>query len=158
MNKKLLGIAILLAIVAALTAGFFYMQDKSADNNSAEKPFSAEKKDLELGELASGFPENMPIEVGSEIVQNSESTTSDGRVESKLITTTNLTLTQSVKSYVDFFVGQGWVVVNNQSVDANNVTATLRKKDDALMIVGRNDIKSSEKTVEISLTEVAKSN
>jgi hypothetical protein len=158
MNKKLLGIAILLAIVAAVAVGFYFMKNKGTDSGNKDKPFSAEKKELEAGELAKGFPENMPIETGSSIIRNYESTASDGRVQSTLVSTTSSTLTQAVKIYVDFFVSQGWVVASNQSPDANNTTALLRRKDDALMIVGRNDVTAKEKTVEITLTEASKSN
>jgi hypothetical protein len=155
MNKKLLVVAIIVALGAVVAAGFYYLHKPTSTTNTSNttKPFAVEKKDLPLTELPKGFPKELPAEKGATILSNYQAVTTDGRVQSTRVLTTKQTLEQVRNVYREFFKANGWAEVSVQTTDANTYTASLRKKDDVVMIVARNNTATKERTVEISLTQ-----
>lgn len=161
MNKKLLITAIIIALAALAVGGAYYF-DRSGlslpGRQNHQKPFAVEKKDLAFTELPQGLPQELPIESGTTTVQNYEATTTDGRVQSTRELTTNLALAAGVKQYADFFVAQGWTEVPVENQTEGTVTALLRKKSDVVLITGRENATTKQKTVEITLTAASRPN
>jgi hypothetical protein len=160
MNKKIVILVGVLILVAAIAAGFYFNKNKKQgqDPRNEEKiPFSMEKKDLAPGELSKAFPVNLPVEAGSQTLQNYESTTSDGRKQATIVITTSKTLTQAVADYVKFFEENDWLVIEGQAeATADKSTALMKKNDARLMIVSENNVETKQKTVEITLVQPPK--
>ncbi len=158
MNKKIELIAIIVGLGAVVAAGFYFYNQQNLDKVAEIEnvPFSVDKKELNTTQVPSGFPADFPVEPGSRIVKNYEATTSDGRLQSTRSLTTNKTLEQAAQSYADYFIDLGWTEVESQNPDSNTSNSLLRRKDNILLIVARNNPATKEKTVEVTLTEAAK--
>lgn len=156
MNKKLLVVAGVVGLGAIIAAGFYFSSSKNInkyDKNEA-KPFAIEKKELPAGDIPIGIPKNLPIEKGSEILQNYESTTTDGRIQSTRVSTTNVALEKAKNDYREFFISLGWTDIPTNVGDTNTATALLRQQDDVVTIVARNNVATKERTVEITVIQV----
>ncbi len=154
MNKNLLRILAVVALGAVIAAGLYFYNKRHS--NETTQSFTAQKKDLAVTEIPKGFPANFPMEAGSEVLKNYESTGSDGRFQSTRQVTTKKTLDQAVKIYTDFFGKLGYTLQPTESRNDSVVLAFMRKGDDTLMIVGRTNEATKQKTVEVTLTQAVK--
>lgn len=158
MNKNLFKIAIAIGIIAIIAIGFyFYDLAKHRQSNSEQtnQPlFSVDKKDLIQAAIPKGFPQDLPVESGAEVLQNYEATTNDGRTQSTRITATKKTLTEAVKIYSDFFTKSGWKTISTETPDANTQSSLLLKDGDSLLIVARAG-ESDHNTIGLTLTQSA---
>lgn len=154
MNKKLLTVVGILVVAAVLLAAFYFM--KREKSKIASKPLEVSTKTLDSTAVPSGFPENLPVEAGSSVLQNYESTSNDGRKQSTRVATTTKSLDQAVKLYSDYFVKLGWSLIpsSQDSQIPNVVTALLKNKDNTLIITGRTDATSKQSSVSLTLTEI----
>lgn len=149
-------IALAVIVIAFIVVGTVFLNAKYRNKQtpaSTVQPFTVEKKDLAPNQLPQGFPKDLPVEAGSSVIQNYEATTTDGRKQSTRISTTNKTLIQAVKVYQDFFLSLSWTKISTTNPDVDTVNALFRRKDDVLLITGRTDVSSKDKTVELTLIE-----
>lgn len=150
MHRKLLIIAGVLAVAVIILVAFYFFTQ-----NTTQKPsFSSEKKVLSSNDIPSGFPSDFPVEAGSSVIQNYESTTNDGRKQSTRITTSNKTSQEAVKVYQEFFIARGWIEVSTLNSDPNSFKAIFRKDNSGLSVTAHEDATTKKNTVEVTLTEV----
>lgn len=158
-------ILLALAILAVILAGVFYFNNKSKPGSSVteneKKPFAVDKKDLPFGQLPSGFPQDLPVEGGSSVLQNYEATTTDGRKQFTRISTTSKQLPQAVKVYEDYFLGHDWMEIPTSQI-TGSYSALFRKKDDVLLVTASSGVATStnpkKNILEISLTQAPTNN
>lgn len=153
-SKTFLGIFFILIIIIALVTVYFYLRKAPDMNNSVTEissgEFSAEVKKLGSAEILSGFPEDLPMQDGSEVLDNYEATSNDGRIQSTKLFKSPQTTAQALQTYTNFFTGKGWV----RNVGGSLTSPILmRRADDTLMISVSSGIDSSEAIVEITLTQ-----
>ncbi len=157
MNKKLLGLAIVLIVAAAAVA--VYLQSGRNDlstKNQADTEFKVEKIEPEEG-FSSLFPADLYIESGSTLLQNYEAKTSEGGQQATIVTTTEQTLTQAVADYVDYFTKKNWLLIESLSRQSESSTmAVLKFGDDRVRIVASQNPETNQKTVEVTLTSLQK--
>lgn len=124
------------------------MKNDKLDNVAKQETpqFAVNTNPVVQTELPKGFPKDLPTEKDAKVLKNSESTTTDGRVQSSRTVTTSRTLEQATKVYVDFFTKQGWKVVSSQG----NLTMML-KGDDSLLIEAKAG--ADENTISLNLTQ-----
>lgn len=127
------------------------------NHNVPAKEFTVDKKDISAAVVPKGFPEKLVTESGAKILQNYEATASDGRIQSTRVITTSKPLADAVSSYQKFFEDDMWLSVSTTKPDTNTITIVMRKNDSILLIVGKNDASTLERTVELTLTEPAQS-
>lgn len=151
MNKKLLIVVGILAVAAVLLAAFYFYSQKK---NTA-KGTPVEKTDLQISQLPSGFSADFPVEAGSTIIQNYEAT-QDGKKQSTRMFTTNKSLEDAVKVYIDYFTDKGWAQIPYAETEEGVLNVIFAKDNDALTINATADITTKEKTVTVTLTESAK--
>lgn len=151
MNKKVvITLGVIVAVI--LLAAFYFFVLKNRNNSK----FSIEKQELGMAEIPVGFPRNLPIEAGSQILQNYEASTTDGRIQSTRVVTTKKPLDQAVKVYEDFFVKDGWKKIPDTSATTGVMTAIFRKGDNLLLIKAKTTPELNQSTIELSLTEAKK--
>lgn len=154
MNKKLVIIAGILSIALIILAVFYFSANRSANKNVEDSAITTVP--VEEGKIASGFPQDLPIEAGSTTVQNYEAATKDGRKQSTLSTTTSKTLSEAVKVYVDYFTEAGWQMAGTLDEQPDLVRAIFRKDTSLLTIEAKKDIESEENKIDLTLIESRK--
>jgi hypothetical protein len=158
MNRKLLLIAGILAVALILLAAFYFFYKKSrfGSNVPEVQTFAVTKQDLPDSQIPSGFPADLPLEADTQVTQNYEATTTDGRKQSKRIFSTTKTLAQAMQIYTNFFTRLDWVEIPTPNSEPGSLVSLLRKGDDVLNISVKTDSKTNLKTVELTLTETPK--
>lgn len=158
MNKKLLTVGILLVLAAAVAGGFYaYKQQHIVEE--VEIPFSVEKTELSGGQLPTGFPKDLPIAAGANILENYEAKASDGRLQSTISFTTQANLEAAVASYVEFFEGKNWLEIEGLFSSATeSVTAMMKYQEDRLMIEAKSDPSTNQHIVKLDLLQTAINN
>ncbi len=152
----------LIIIVLLVAAGFFWFFMKKNDSPSVVKEdrlqaqqaaaeFKVETKQLGKTQILSGFPTNLPQEEGGTILQNYESKSSDGRLQSTKKFTSTLGTQSALTKYVNFFEDLGW---NRSSKDPVKSPALFAKGQDILMIVANKE--SGEKNTVVEITMIQK--
>ena len=154
-HKKLLVGAL---IVLLVLAGFFwflwsknYLNNKVTTNTTE---FKVETKDVNKTQALKGFPENLPSEAGGQILQNSESSTNDGRSQSTRKFTSQLSAQKALVKYANFFEDLGWV---RNSKEAIKSPALFSKDNNILMIVANEDAATKGSILEVSVIQSLKS-
>lgn len=148
-NKKLLIFAgVLLVAASALAALSMYKDNLKDVDQTKEQEFSVSKTDLVSTIIPSGFPENLPEEDGSKVLQNYEAKTTDGRVQSTRVITTEETSEDIIKIYTDFFTKLGWVIVPSNNDDS----ATLMVKGNDTLLISTSEDASNVRSVSLALT------
>jgi basic membrane lipoprotein Med (substrate-binding protein (PBP1-ABC) superfamily) len=151
-NKKPLFFVLILLAIAALAAGaFFYMgkSGKKANNQKTE----VVKTEVSASQLPAGLPKNLPIEAGSQIIQNYEAkSTNSETIQGTKKFTTEKSLEDAVKTYTDFFAKTAWEIIDSQKTN-DYESALMRRNDSTVLVVARKDSALGKNVVEISLTE-----
>lgn len=152
MNKKLLILLIISLAAAALAVVYFGLVSNAPTTNTQDevKPFAVDKKDLSAASLPPGFQKDFPVETGSEILQNYQAQTTDGRTQSTRIVSTKRAIPETVSIYKNYFANLGWVQVGST---ASSSVVQMIKNDDVLQIVGEAQEGVTQKTVQITLTQ-----
>jgi hypothetical protein len=152
MNKKTW---IILAGVILIIAGglFLYSSNK---NQSKVIPIEITTDQLAKADIPTGLPQNLPTEAGSKVLQNYESRTNDGRLQSTRQITSKKSAQTALSVYVQFFKDLGWSGgFSESSSTANGQQIALMQKDqDSLMIVAT---PKEGSTSEIEFTLIQKS-
>lgn len=154
MNKKLLILSGILAVALIILAAFYFSKQKNTPK--APENFEVTKTNLEEGKLASGFPQDLPIEVGSETKQSYEATSKDGRKQSTITITTKKSLSEAVNVYKAFFANLGWREIPVPPANPEFPEATFRKDDNVLLITTLVDETTKVNTIDLTLTESKK--
>lgn len=156
MHKKL-WITLIITVLAVIAAGFYiFGQDFGSEKNvniNNNKQLKNDKKTLDATIVPSGFPKDLPVEVGSKVLQNYEVTTNDGRILSFREVTTSKDLAITKELFRNFFISKDWtdVSVKNSTNTTSNIL--MRKGDSVLTISTKTDPTTKENSVAISLTE-----
>lgn len=145
-------------IVLLILAGFFwflwsknYLNNKTTTNTPE---FKVETKDVNKTQTLKGFPDNLPSESGGKILQNSESSTNDGRTQSTRKFTSSLSPQKALVKYASFFEDLGWV---RNSTEAIKSPALFSKDNNILMIVANEDSATKGSILEVSVIQNLKS-
>lgn len=156
LSKKLYTAVGILAVIAILLGIAYYFKF----SKHRTQPFKVSTKTLDSSMVPSGFPENMPIEAGSSVLQNYESYTTDGRKQSTRVASTSKNLDEAVKTYSDFFVHLGWTLIPipDSGVGVNSVSALLKNDDNTLLISARTDEATKKNSISLTLTELITGN
>lgn len=148
--KNKISLLIVLTILLLIVAGvFFYLMPKKQMENSRPEDFKVTTEEVKGVQTLQGFPVNLPVEAGSIDLQNYESTSNDGRIQSTKKFTTELTITEATQKYVEFFKKLGWQVTAKTTSPV-----LLVRKNDALKIeVTKSSEKNAKSVVEITLVQ-----
>lgn len=133
MNKKTW---IIVAGVVLIIAGGLFLY---STNTKQPKVVPIEVKTTELAkaEIPAGIPKNLPAEAGSKVLQNYESRTNDGRLQSTRQITSKKSAKDALDIYFAFFEKLGWDGSIGESAGGadSQLIATMKKDQDLLMIV-----------------------
>ncbi len=154
-RNKIIILIVVLALLAI--AGGYYMYSKKPVQ-PVEQPKAENKvqvKEVSVSEAPAGLPENLPIEPGSQVIQNYSATSSGNSIQGTRKFTTNKTLTEAVKTYSDFFAKTAWIVVDTQKDDGTE-SALLKRNNSTILILARKDSTLGKNVVELTLTEPIK--
>lgn len=155
MNKKLLGLAIVILLAATIGALFYLFQLKKLSDVTTE-PASFAVEQTELEEPTKYFPEGFPIETGVTLLQNYESKSTEGAIQATVVTTTNKELVVAVADLVEFFENHDWVEIESLfSRTPNQVLASLKHGDDRILIDAKQDGSYPEPIVSVTFTGLA---
>lgn len=142
----------ILIVAASL---FLYFVDK----NVKDRPVLLEVTTTELGkaDIPSGLPDNLPSEIGSRVLQNYESRSNDGRLQSTRQITSKKEPRAALDTYVDFFTKIGYEGGYSESASTagGQQIAQMKKGNDLLMIVATPDGANQNK-IELTLTQQGK--
>lgn len=150
-KRKLLLIVV---FVALIIAGIFYFYQNqnitefANDGSISLDEFRVSTIELSAGENPTGIPADLPMQIGNRILQNTESRTVDGRIQSVKKFTTSFTEAQALQTYTQFFEGQNWVRSESGVLES---PVLMRNKQNSLLIVVATEF--SETVVELSLTQ-----
>lgn len=151
------GIIVFLLILLLALAGYFYRRNA---NTGVERLFGEEisladfrvkTTELPVGANPVGIPVDLPMQEGNQILANTESRATDGRIQSVKKFSTSLTVAKALQTYVSFFESKGWV---RNSSGALQSPVLLRNKQNALSISAVRGLGESYTVVEISLIQV----
>jgi hypothetical protein len=154
-----LGIILIVLLIAAGFFWFFIRENngQTADNNKdrlqpqqAAADFNVETKQLAKTQILRGFPTNLPQEEGGKILQNYESQSSDGRLQSTKKFTSTSTPQAALTKYANFFEDLGWA---RNSKDSIKSPALFSKGQDILMIVSNKESGENNTVVEITMIQ-----
>jgi hypothetical protein len=153
-GSKFLPLMVVLIVLIALAGFFLFMKkDKTGPDTTpdgTEQEFSFEKRELGLAETLSGFPSDLPMQTGNQVLQNYEAESNDGRLQSTKKFTTSLSVTQALQTYTNFFISKDWLR-NTDGALASPVL--MRRGSNVLMISVSQDSTDSDTIVEITLTQ-----
>lgn len=151
MDKK--AWAILAGTILIVAASIFlYYQEKNARNKP--KPLEVKTSQLDQSDTPSGFPKDLPIERGSEVLQNYETHTNDGRLQSTKQFTVQKEARAALDFYTDYFkkLGYDGGYSDSSSTEGGQQIALMQNKSGLLMIVATSN-GSKQSTVELTLTQ-----
>jgi len=155
-SRKRLLLLIALVALAIIIAVILWQQKKDkAPAQTNENIGNIQVKAIEPGDVPGGLPENLPIEPGSEVLQNYQATANGDRIQGTRKFTTKKPLASAIKTYTDFFKASAWVVVDEQNGDGYQ-TVLLRRNDSTVLVVVREDAAAKKNVVEITLSETRK--
>ncbi len=153
-GKKIFAILLVIAIIIVGATLYVYSQqtkdqtDPITEINSGE--FSAEVRELGLAETLSGFPADLPMQTGNQVLKNYEAESNDGRLQSTKRFTTSLTVAQALQTYTNFFVSKDWV----RNVEgALQSPVLMRRGENTLIISVSQESTGADTIVEITLTQ-----
>lgn len=154
-NKKLL--TIIGGMVLIILGGLFlnYLQKKQANK---PKPLEIQTSQIDKAVIPAGLPQNLPSIAGSKTLQNYESKTNDGRLQSTREMSIPEEADKVLKVYMDFFESIGFkgsVVKPQETSENSQKLAQMKKGSDVLMLVvtPQNKLQS---TIELTLTQTIK--
>ncbi|QQS22840.1 hypothetical protein IPM19_04415 [bacterium] len=104
-------ILVIILIVSLALAGFFlfkYFSNKKLIEETREEAAKIQIKEIPKSENPVGMPYNLPIDPGSRILQNYESTSPTGQIQSTRKLSTNTSAEASLVKYSKFFEDLGW--------------------------------------------------
>lgn len=140
--KNKINLLIVLAIALLIVTGLFlYLQPEgqnilTSKKSITEKEFKLETKEAADSVILSGFPKDLPMESGSQVLQSYESNSGNGRLQSTKKFTSSLSVSAALEKYTDFFKDNGWA----QTGDLTQASPViLSKKDDTTMLVVTDD-------------------
>lgn len=143
----LIGVGILILILITVGVFLFYKPaNKTTQKNT--QPFQVKTETLANGETAKAFPESLPIEPGSKILQNYQSTANDGRVQFTKQFTSNLSVEAAVKKYTEFFKSSGWTAPST----IKSPVVLLKKAETAMIVVNKGTGEANS-VVEVTLLQ-----
>lgn len=150
MNKKTWVILVGIILIVAGGLFLYYLNTKQ----SKQKPVEFTTKQLNKSETPVGFEGNLPVEAGSKVLQNYETRTSDGRLQSTKEVTSAKDPMAALNFYIDFFKESGWIggYSEGASVDGVQELAQMQKDQNMLMIVARPD-GSNQSKVELTMIQ-----
>lgn len=152
-NRKIILILFASVLIGAGIAGVYWHLHRLRQSEVQLVPSTVETKTVPVAQAPAGLPDNLPIEPGSQVLENYQATTtSDGRVQGTRKFTSKKSLSDAVKVYVDFFAKTGWTVAS-QKTESTFQSALLRRNDSTILVVVRNDVLPAHNVVEITLTE-----
>lgn len=153
-HSKHVFIIFIILIVSLLVAGFFlfrwYRNYKAKPATSQTAGFKVDTTDLSKVAQLKGFPKNFPLEAGQKVLQNSESKSNDGRLQSTKKFTSSLSAQRALTAYADFFKKNGWTSNTTGTIES---PAIFSKNQDILMIVTSKDVITSKTVVEITIVQ-----
>ena len=150
MSKKswILLIGVILIIVAGLCLYFL----NSKWNN--KKVLEVQTTQLGKADIPDGLPKNLPVEVGSKVMQNYESTTNDGRKQSTRQITSKKEPKAALDEYIEFYQKLGYIGGYSEAASQadGQQLAQMKKNQDLLTIVATPNADKST-TVEFTLIQ-----
>lgn len=154
-NKKAWIILAGTVLIVTAFAVLNYLETKS------NEPLPLEVKTAEIDKLSvpSGLPQNLPIEAGSKILQNSETRTNDGRFQSTREVTSKKSPQELLKTYTDFFTKEGYEGGFDEKISKgeNYQVARMMKEGEMVQIVATGyDKDGYTSKIYISLTKLPK--
>lgn len=156
-NKSLTAILVIILVIAVAVGLYLAKNNQSISESDLEaeqkKAPAIQTTEVVKSEIPEGFPENLPVELNSRVLQNYETTTNDGRVQSTRTVTTGRTLAQATSVYVNFFSGLGWTEVPGQTSDQNTITTLMMDGTDSLLIIASDNNSDKQKTISLTLTK-----
>lgn len=121
-----------------------------------EPPFGVRKTDINVASVPEGFPVNLPSELGSKVLQNFETKSTDGRVQSTREVTSKKDPVSIVRTYLDFFKSIGYDILLDTTTNSKSDTQTVlvRKGKANISIVASpyRDIRDSKIKSKVNLT------
>lgn len=149
--KTILGIAI---IIFAILVLFFAYQRKHKET----LVFQTSTDQLSPTDTPLGLPLDLPIEPGTKVLQNYQSTTNDGRMQSTKQITSYKGTKEAIDFYVDFFKKAGWEgglsQISGETAETQ-LSAQMRNADGDLIIIARPHV-DKQTSVEFTLIQSTK--
>jgi len=99
----------------------------TAGQSGNAEPFKVEKTEVAKKDYPKGFPANIPVEEGAEVVYNYNATNSqDNKTEGTRVYVSKLSLEENLRIYSNYFKGNGWVII--QTVDDKDTKLLVATK------------------------------
>lgn len=156
MTKKTWIIVIGVALILILGLVLYFT---NRNTTPQQKPLEVTKTEIGLATIPTGLPANLPSEIGSKVLQNYESRTNDGRLQSTRQVTSKQNPRAALNVYIDFFKTLGYIGGFSEtasSADGQQI-AQMSKDKHMLLIVASPSVEGSEQsTVELTLTQPTK--
>lgn len=150
--KILIVIALSLLLIYVSTQVYFWQKNKSSNQLSLDqikRTSQVKKTNIDFSKFPEKFPSNVPIEAGSEITQNYNATTPDGRLQATRSFITKKSLVENIDLYTNFLKKDGWKTsVSNNDPAFMKVTGS--KEGQKLIIAVDENRTSKKKTVIIT--------
>lgn len=145
----LIGLIFLTIIIVGV---FSYLNDKKKPEVETQQGTGTKIEELNPTSLPANMPLDLPIEPGTEVLENYQATSKDGRIQNTRRFTTKNTPDVAVKIYTNFFTKNAWKVANLK-LEPGSANAILRRNDSSLTINVKRDSRVNSNVVEITITE-----
>jgi hypothetical protein len=162
MYKKSLLVILLLVLVALVATGFYFFQFRkdnqfAGSNTEQQTQLQVEKTEFVGTQFPAAIPKDLPIEAGSTILENYESKTNDGRIQSTVTLSVSSSLTNTFNTYLRFFKDKHWLEIEPlRNVTAEKATTVLQYQAKRLMLEVTNDTNTNQRRVKLVLLESSK--
>lgn len=120
-----------------------------------DQPAEIKTSIVPASKAPAGLPENLPMDPGSQILQNYEATTQGDRISGTRRFTTKKSPQLAVKTYQDFFAKTAWQVVEQKEESGYN-SVLMQRNESTVLILAREELGTDHNVVEITLTEIKK--
>lgn len=109
--KILIGVVLL----ALIGVGVYFLTDKySPFSGKTNKESGIIVTNIPISHLPNNFPSNLPVETGSQLLENYEATSVDNGKQSTQVYTTRKTLSENVKIYTEYLQKNGWIILSQE--------------------------------------------
>ncbi len=123
-------------------------------NTQPAPPKVTKVTDVASSQSPNLFPKDLPMESGSQIVKNYNTSTAEGRTIGTRVFVTAKTIDENYKIYESYFKQKGWTVTAAPAVKGNTSKTMIATKDNmqAQVTIGDDPV-AKAKTVAIIITQ-----
>jgi hypothetical protein len=146
----------LLAIVATavISLGYKSGTDQGNNNQTGNQQVQIDHKEVPAAQLPEKFPSDLPIEANAKVVDNFNSTISNGNFQATRQYESAKSPDENYKTFESFFAKNGWQTLTSSNTGTDK-SLTVEKGDTVIQALFYTNTVSKANIVKISVTVVS---